>query len=279
MKLLRFLLRSPSKIGFELKVATEQKRGQKERQLQTVFLRRGEKAHRPVDVQHEAGLRGSFDFANEPMKFDFAKELSIALRRLITNGDVCFGRTEQNRLGERDVVSMQELLGCDVFELDEALLAFEVREESKVDLFTGEIKGGTDFFEDGLAIEFAGGGALLGGGTEDEITQLSGGMVGDGVKLATVHQKLGESLMHELSGGVAEELIDVVFEGAATAAFLIAKDFDELFRDVKPVGVLDVEIIGEDALSRVLDSHHFSGQHRSGSLRGILIVSNVYDIL
>src|SRR5262245_55077750 len=125
---LRLALRAPEQVRLQLEVLAQEQRRQEERELKAVLLRRGEEAQRTVQTQVVLALRARPGLAHEAMELEPAEELAKAPRALAADRHVERHRAQQYRLGQGDVVTIQQPVGRHVVEANETLLALQVRE-------------------------------------------------------------------------------------------------------------------------------------------------------
>ena len=166
----------------------------------------------------------AFDPVEQPVEFQPAEELPIARRALMLDLGADMDRPQQDGLRERDVVAVDQPLGGQVVESQQAVLVAQVGEERGRHFFRLEIQLGGDSLDDLIAAEViavrrrAGPGgahleAIVGGGREDLLAQLFRGDIRDDLEFGSILEDLGEPAI-DLRGlaAAAEELVDLAFD-------------------------------------------------------------------
>ena len=204
--------------------------------MKTVFIRGREEAHRPVEVEAETVRAEPFQLADEAVELHHPQQLAVARRRLLADDDVDPRRAQQHGLGQRDVVALQQPLGGYVLEFRQPLFTFEVREKPPIDGFRRQCEFRGDFRQDGAAVEDERRRlpAPSGRRAESGGAQLlrRGGRVH--LEFAAVFQELGQALMHELAGVVAERLALLVVQLAARPALAAAEHLQHPLGRLQP---------------------------------------------
>ncbi len=258
-----------AQIGLQLEVAAKKHGRQKQRQLKSVFVGGGEEAHRPVEVEAKAVRAEALQLADEAVELHEAQQLPVALRRLFADDDVDARRAQQHRLGQRDVVTLQQAFGGDILELRQPLFTFEIGEQTLIDGFRRQAEFRRNFRQNGRAVEDKGSRLLAPPGRDAEGggAQLFGRRRRVHLELAAVLQQLGQSLMHELAGVVAERLALFVVQLAARLALTAAEHLQHPLGRLQPGGIGRVDVVGDDAIAGVADADHFAGEHGWMGLR------------
>ena len=113
--------------------------------------------------------------------------------------------------------------------------------------------------KDGGAIEA--GSMGLGGCLENQLAQLLRRVPGNNFELAAIFQQLGQPLMDELPRIGIKGFADIVFQFAASPAFLGPEELQQTFRDRQPHRVLRIDVIRQDAVTGVTDAKKFACEH------------------
>ena len=226
--------------------------------MQSIFLRGREQAERPIESETIHIRAGRFHVADQPMKLDEPEQSSQFGGRFAADIDLDADGLEQDRLGERDVVALEQQVRADRFEMHHPLLALEVCEQAAVDFLGRHVQVTADGGEDSGPVERPGGTSRF-RGAEDDLAKLFRRMPGDGLELAAIFEKLGQSLLDERERSVAERGGDVVLNFAARVRFLAVKDFEQLLghRDVSRV--IDGGIGRDDPVADKTDADEGAG--------------------
>ncbi len=114
---------APAQFGLEPEITAKQHRRQERGNLQPIFCRRGEEAQGPVDLEGITVAHAPFDPVHQAVKLEPPEELPVSHRPLISHLDPHAGRAQQHRLGEPDVVAVDEPLCRHIVERQQSILA------------------------------------------------------------------------------------------------------------------------------------------------------------
>ena len=157
----RLALRAPAQLGVEPEIRAVQERRQEPRDLEAVLGRRAEEAQGAVDVEDVAVAHAPLDAVEQPVELEPAEELAIPRGLLVADLGPDQDRAEQDRLRQRDVVAIDQPLGRDVLEAQQAVLVAQVGEERGQHGVGLEVQLAGDRAHDLVAVER---GALAGHG-------------------------------------------------------------------------------------------------------------------
>src|SRR5580765_1733679 len=96
---------------------------------------RREQTERAIDLENVLTLAAAFDLANQAMKLRQAKQLPILDGRFAANANFNAGGAEEYGLREGDVITLQQPIGAKIVEADQPLFAFQIGEQTLLDLF------------------------------------------------------------------------------------------------------------------------------------------------
>src|SRR5262249_37375290 len=90
------------------------------------------------------------------------------------------------------------------------------------------------------------------------------------LEIAAVFEQLRQPLVDELARVVAERLALVLLQLAARPPVLAAEQFQQPLGYFQPGGVVNVQVVGDDAVAGVADAHHLAGQHVGRSISSMM---------
>jgi hypothetical protein len=180
--------------------------------------------------------------------------------------------TQEHRLGQGDIVALEQALGRGVLEADQPLLAFQIGKDSLIDGFGRHLQPGGNVLQNRVAVKGAGrlNGTryfLIVAATADgscrkhQLTQFLRRMATHYLEFAAVFQQLGQALVHKLAGVGTERFFQILLERAAGPAFLAAEQIQKALGHLLPGRIGHVQVTGDDPITGVTNADQFTGKH------------------
>ena len=155
---------------------------------------------------------------------------------------------------------MEELFRGEVGEPQHPLLVRQVREQGPVHVVGTDAEFGPGSGQHGSPVEPAGP-ALHPREPEGGLADLVRRGVGRRLEFAAVFEELGQPLVDELGGAVADEPFEVGREFAAGPAGPVPVGEEELVGDAEPVGRVGVEVQWHQLGAGRADADELAGKH------------------